>query len=160
MFGLPELLAVAVLALAVVGSLVPAVPGGGLSLAGVVGYAVLAPDPAVGGFVLGGLAVVAALATGVSLFGGAIAARERDASTRVVAVAAVAGIALLFVAGPVGVVAGVFLAVLGAELLGGADLRPAAADAAWTTLGVLAGAVGEALLSLSVFVGFVAAVVL
>jgi len=159
-FALPELLAVAVVALAVVGSLLPAVPGGGLSLSGIVGYAVFAPDPAVGPLVLAGLGAVAALALAVSLFGGAIAARGRGASTRVVAVAAVAGVALLFVAGPLGVVAGVFLATFGAELLDGADPRPAAADAAWTTVGVLAGAVGEALLSLSVLVGFVAAVAL
>lgn len=149
-----------VLALAVVGSVAPAVPGGVLAVVGLGGYYWLAPAPVFGPIALVGFLVLAIAAVVVGLFGGAVAAAGQEASTATIVAAGVAGIALLFVAGPVGLLVGMFAVAFGGELWSGADVGAAAEAAAWTTAGMLLGTVGEFLLTTAVFLGVAVAVVL
>lgn len=161
-FGL-DLLALLALLLAlagVVGSLIPFAPGAVFSLAGVglywwsTGYT----DP--GPLALVGLVTLGVVTLLVDWFGGAIAAEAGGASTRTTILAAVAGVALLFVAGPVGVLVGVAGTVFFAEYLGGADREASLRTALVTTAGMLASNVVQALLTGCILLGLALAVFL
>jgi hypothetical protein len=147
-------IAVALLVAGVIGSIVPVVPGPLLSLAGVytywwsTGYA----DP--GLVVLVGFTLVGVFAIAVDLLAGAMSAKAGGASTISSVAAGVAGFALFFVAGPVGVVVGVAGAVFAVELALGADADESGKAALYTALGVLASGVVQAMLTLSMLIGF------
>lgn len=146
------LVAFALLVAGVLGSLLPVLPGPALSLAGVylywwtTGYA----EPAT--LALLGLTLVGLVGVVVDLFGGAIGARAGGASATTTAVAAVVGGLLFLVAGPVGVVLGVAGTVFAVEFLRERDARASLSAAAYATLGILASAVVQALLTLSILV--------
>jgi len=152
----PAVLAVTfgLLVAGVVGSIVPAVPGAGLSLVGVVfhwwasGYATPGPVALVA-FV--GLAVVAML---VDLFGGAVAASQGGASTRTVAAAVVVSLVLAVFTGPLGILIGVPATVFLIELYRNGEREQAQRAALVTTVGVLASALVQALLTATILVGF------
>lgn len=100
------LLAVVLLLVGVVGSVLPMVPGAPLSLVGVFLYwwSTGFSDPGlVAVFVLTVIGLSAFLA---DLFGGAITARAGGASHVTTGLAAVVGVVLLFVTGPVGLLVG------------------------------------------------------
>ena len=105
----PFLVAVVLLVAGVVGSVVPVLPGGLLSTTGVLYYwwagGEVAPL-AVGLLAVLGLSVIA-----VDWLGGAVSARVGGASLRTTFAAAVAGVALAVVLGPLGLVAGIFAVV-------------------------------------------------
>lgn len=152
--------AVLLLVAGVVGSVVPLVPAGPLSAAGVLVYHFLAPPsaPAIGVgwvvvFVLVGVAAFA-----VEHLGGALASKAGGAETATMVVAGVASLALFFVLGPLGIVVGTGLAVLGAELYAGKEPVAAARAAGYTLAGMLASSVAQLALTLSILVGFVAVV--
>ena len=149
------LVAFVLLIAGVLGSLLPVLPGPVLSLAGVylywwtTGYA----EPAL--FVLLALTLVGLAGVVVDLFGGALGARTGGASATTTAVAAVVGVALFFLAGPVGIVLGVAGTVFVVEFLRERDARASLTAAAYATLGVLASAAVQALLTLSILVAMV-----
>lgn len=151
--GLVPLLALLLCLAAVVGSALPGLPGASLSTLGVLlfwwhsGFAEPGPLLLV---VLLGLAALALLA---DWFGGAVAARVGGASTRTTLVAATAGLALLFVAGPAGVLLGIGGTVFVLEYRDTRDARGSLRAAAYTTAGMLASAVLQVLLTGVVFVG-------
>ena len=146
--------AVALLLLGVVGSVVPALPGALLSVAGVLlywwssGYA----DPSTP--VLVGFLVVGLLAAAVDYFGGPLAAGAGGASRWSVLVAGVAGFALFFLVGPVGVILGVAGTVFVVELQRHGDVRKGGTAALYAAVGVLGSAVVQLLLTASMLVAF------
>lgn len=154
-------LAVALLLLVagVIGSVVPMVPSGLFSLVGVVVYWLFGSEP-IGPFVLVSLLSVALLATVVEQFGGAIAAKATGASNRTTIAAAIAGLVLFFVAGPIGIVLGIVGVVFLAELLEEAPPDVALRRAIYTLAGILASTGVQLLLTLSVLAGFVGFVLL
>ncbi|MXR42650.1 DUF456 family protein [Halobaculum sp. WSA2] len=152
--------AVLVLVAGVVGSVVPLVPAGPLSATGVLVYYFLAPPsaPALGvGWVVV-FVLVGLIAFAVEHLGGAFASKAGGAETTTMVVAGVASLALFFVLGPLGIVVGTALAVLGAELYAGKEPVAAARAAGYTLAGMLASSVAQLALTLSVLVGFVAVV--
>jgi uncharacterized protein YqgC (DUF456 family) len=153
------LVAVALLLAGVVGSVVPVIPGAGLSLIGIylywwhTGYAT--PDLTVmAAFTLAGLAAMVA-----DYFGEALAASAGGASTRTVALAAVAGVPLLFVAGPVGLVLGVAGVVFAAEFYRTKSAGRGLRAAGFAAGGVLGSAIVQLVVTLSLLVGFLLATV-
>lgn len=148
-------IAVGLLVVGVVGSVVPLLPGGLVSLAGVflywwsTGYA----DP--GPVALVGLAALSLAAVVVDQFGGALAARAGGASTLTAAAAAVVGLALFFVVGPVGILVGVAGTVFALEYWRHRDAEAGLRTAAYATAGVLASSAAQLLLTGSVLVAFV-----
>ena len=148
-------LAVALLVGGVLGSVVPLVPGAVLSLAGVctywwhTGYA----DP--GTLVLAALTLVGLLSLAVDWGAGAISASVSGASTRTTAAAGVVGALLFLVAGPLGVLVGIAGTVFVVEAAGGTDADRSLRIAFATTLGVMASAVVQVLLTLSILVAMV-----
>ncbi|WP_254544234.1 DUF456 domain-containing protein [Halomarina pelagica] len=150
------LAAFALLVLGVVGTVVPLLPGALLSLAGVylywwgTGYA--DPGPAV----LAALTLVGVFAVAVDYFGGAIAARSGGASWWTTALAATAGVLLLLVSGPLGLLVGCAGTVFLLEYGRHRNPREGAKTALYATVGVLASAVVQALLALSILAAMVA----
>lgn len=143
------LLAFGLLVAGAVGSVVPAVPGAALSLVGVYVYwwgsSYGAPTPLVLGFLtLGGLFALA-----FDWLGGAVASRAGGASTRTMLVAGAVGLLLVFVAGPFGILVGIGATVFAAEYLRGASARASIRAAGYATLGVLASAVVQLLVTVS-----------
>lgn len=153
------LFALGLLVAAVIASVVPGVPAGILALLGVYLEYFFGPSGRMSFWLLFSFTVVGFLAVVIDLFGGAITARTRGASTRTTIIAAVVGLALLFVVGPIGVVVGMFGTVLVAELNDGREFDDAWNNAVWATAGMLASGVAVFVLMLSMLVGYVVFVV-
>lgn len=153
------LAALALLLAGVAGSVVPVVPGAELSLAGIYlywwssGYATPGLAALIA-FTLVGLAAILA-----DHFAGALAAKVGGASTKTTLLAAVLGIPLLFVAGPVGLVAGVAGVVFLAELYRTRNVGRGVRSGVFAAVGVLGSAIVQFLVTCSLLVGFVVAAV-
>ncbi|MFC7165651.1 DUF456 domain-containing protein [Halospeciosus flavus] len=155
------LVAVVVLLVAgVVGTVTPLVPGALLSLAGVVLYWWSTGYTAPGLLLLATLVAVCLGTLLVDFFGGAIGAGAGGASRRTVAIAALVGMLLLFVAGPVGLVLGLAGTVFGLEYYRHEDAGKSARAAGYATVAVLASAVVQILLLGSVLVAMLLVVFL
>jgi uncharacterized protein YqgC (DUF456 family) len=146
--SLPLLVAFALLVAGVVGSILPAVPGAPLSVAGVLVFWWATDD--IGPLLLVALVAVGVLALAVDWFGGAVAAKASGTSTLVSAVAGVVGLIGMVLGGPLGLIVGiagtVFVATYVEERETGKSLR----RALYTTAGVLASAVVQGLLTASI----------
>ena len=152
--------AVALLVGAIVGAAVPMVPSGLLSLAGLGVYwwgAGLAELSALTFVVLVFIAVITTL---VDFFGGSIAARAGGASWLTTGVAAVVGIVLMVVTGPLGLLVGLFGTVFVLEFVRNGELEGSTRSAVYTTIGVLASTAVQVLLTVSILLGFLAALFL
>lgn len=152
--------AVALLVGAIVGAAVPMVPSGLLSLAGLgvywwgSGFADISPLTFV---VLAFIGVVTML---VEFFGGSIAARAGGASWLTSAAAAVVGVVLMLVTGPLGLLVGLFGTVFVLEFVRNGELEGSARSAVYTTVGALASTAVQVLLTASILFGFVVGVFL
>lgn len=145
--------AIALLVAGVAGSIVPLVPAGIPSLAGIYLYAAVGVVP-IGIPALVAFTVLGVVAAALELLGGPLAARGSGASTRTMLAAAGIGFLLFFVTGPVGIVLGMVLVVFYAEYSRGSTPELAAKRAGYTVLGVLAAAAVQFLLTLVILGGF------
>lgn len=154
-FGLPLVPTVTVLLLfaGVVGSVLPGLPGAGFSLAGVLFFWWQSGFTRPGALVLAMLLGLGILALLADWFGGAAAAKAGGASTTTTVVAAIVGLLLLFVAGPLGVVLGIGGTVFALEYREKDDVDASLHAAAYTTVGMLASAAVQALLTGMLLVG-------
>jgi uncharacterized protein YqgC (DUF456 family) len=161
MVDLVTLVAVALLVAGVVGSVVPLVPAGPLSVAGVLVYAAFAP-PSAPSLGLGWVFVftlVGLTAFAVEHLGGPLASKAGGAETATMIAAGLASLVLLFVVGPLGIVLGTVGVVVAAELRAGKSPDEAVRAAAFTVGGILASSVAQLALTLSILAGFALAVV-
>ncbi|RLM57403.1 DUF456 domain-containing protein [Halobellus sp. Atlit-31R] len=140
-------LALGLAVLGVVGAVLPLLPSGLLSIAGVVLYwwSTGYTEPS---------ALLVAVLVGVGLFvmvvdyaGGAIAARAGGASALTTAAAVLVGLVLLLVAGPVGFVVGLAATVFVVEFAQHADAEAGLRVALYSTIGVLASTVVQVVLT-------------
>lgn len=152
----PFAVAVVLLVAGVVASVVPLVPGGLLGLAGVGWYWYATGEPGtVGMAVLVTLCLVTVL---LDWLGGAVSARVGGASLGTTAVAAVAAVALLFALGPLGALLGIAGTVFALEYYRHGDVQRGARTAAFATVGMLASTAMQILLTLSILLAFLLAV--
>jgi hypothetical protein len=151
---LPDLpwVPLALLALGVVGSLLPLVPGPLFSLAGVGYHWWQTGEP--GPLLLATLVVLGLVALAVDYLGGAVAARAGGASLRTTVAATVAGVVLALVVGPLGLVLGVGGTVLALEVRRHRDLDAGLRTALVTVVGALAAGLVQALLTGTMLVAF------
>ncbi len=147
-------IALLLLVLGVVGAVTPLVPGPLLSVAGVLLYwwSTGFGEPGI-------VFVVGVLAVGIGAFlvdwlAGAISTKAGGASTTSAVVAAIVGFLAFFVAGPVGVLAGVAVAVFATEFYLQRDLRKGFRASIYATVGLLASAVVQVLITAAILVGF------
>ncbi|SEV84094.1 DUF456 domain-containing protein [Natrinema salifodinae] len=153
-------LAVALLVGGVVGTVVPLIPGGLLSLAGLGLYWWGSGFTEPGTITLVVLALLGSLTVIVEFFGGSIAARAGGASWVTTAAAAVVGIVLMVVTGPLGLLVGLFGTVFVLEFVRNGELEGSTRSAVYTTVGVLASTAIQVLLTSAILFGFVVAVIL
>jgi len=151
--------AVALLLAGVVGSVVPMVPGAGLSLAGIYFYWWSSGYATPGLLAMGAFTLVGAGAMIADHFAGAVAAKAGGASTKTTLLAAIAGLPLALVAGPVGLVVGVTAVVFLAELARTREVGRSLRSGLFATAGVLGSAAVQLLVTVSLLVGFGLAVV-
>jgi hypothetical protein len=142
--------AFALLVLGVVASVLPVLPSGAVSLAGVLVHWWATGQP--GPLVLAALVVVALVALVVDWAAGAIGAAAGGASLRTSALASVVGIVLLIPAGPVGLVVGIAGTVFAVELYGGATREASLRAAGYAVVGVLGSALVQAVLTGTILV--------
>ncbi|ADE04649.1 MULTISPECIES: DUF456 domain-containing protein [Haloferax] len=152
--------ALALLVLGVVGSVLPLLPGALLSVVGVVVYWVSTGFSEPGPIAFVGLTLVGLVALVTDYAGGMVAARFGGASTRTSIVAGVVGFLLMFLIGPLGIFVGVAGTVFALEYVDHQDAEESGRRALVATVGVLATAAVQALLTFSMLVGFVLTVVL
>ncbi|GGN23064.1 DUF456 domain-containing protein [Halarchaeum nitratireducens] len=132
------LLAIGLLGFGMVASVLPLLPSGLVSLAGLGLYRWHTSEP--GAFVLAALVACCLVALAVDWFGGAIGASAGGASLRTTLLAAVVGLLCLPLGGPIGVLAGVAVTVLALEYRRLGDAEASLRSAAAATVGVLAAA--------------------
>ncbi|WP_336037874.1 DUF456 family protein [Halobacterium yunchengense] len=145
--------AFALLAGGVAGSVLPLLPSGLLSLGGVLLYWTQTGDPGVFWvFVLASLATTALV---VDWLAGFVGAKAGGTDTRTAALAGAVGLLLLLPGGPVGLLAGVAATVFVSEFRERRDLAESARRAAYATVGVLASAAMQAVLTVAVLAAVV-----
>lgn len=149
------LVAFALLVAGVAGSVLPLVPGPVLSVGGVLVYWWVSGfvDPSTP--VLAVLLLVGLVGVAVELFGGALGASAGGASATTTLVAGVVGVGLFFVTGPGGLVVGVAGTVFLVEYRKARDARGSVRAALGAVVGILASALVQFLLALSILVAMV-----
>lgn len=148
--------AFALLVLGVVGSVVPALPGALLSVAGVLTYWWASGYTEPGTLALVVLVGVGLLAMLVDLLAGFLSAKVGGASNLAAVLAGVAGFLAFFVLGPVGIVLAVAGTVFVVEVARGGDFREGGRAAAVTTIGMLGSAVVQVILTASILLAMLA----
>lgn len=141
---------IVLLVVGVVGTFVPLVPGALASLGGVLLYWWSTGYTAPGPLVLAVLVGTCLFTLVVDWFAGAIGAGAGGASRRTIAIAAVVGAVLLFVAGPLGILLGTAGTVFAVEYYRHEDTKKSARAALYATVSVLGSAVVQLLLLASV----------
>jgi len=150
------LVALALLVAGVVGSLVPLVPGPALSLAGVGVYWWASGYTEPGTLLLVVLVALGVLGLAVDFLGGLLGARGGGASWRTALLAGLAGVALLLVTGPVGMLLGVGGTVFLAQFRRERDARGSLRAALVALAGVLASGLVQALFGASMLAAVLA----
>lgn len=151
-------LALGLLVFGVVASVLPILPGGLLSIAGVyvywwgTGYT----EPNV--WLLAALTAVGVTVLVADWFGGAIGASVGGADLQTVLVAALVGFVLLVLSGPLGLLVGFVGTVFLVERYRGEDTATSLRSATYATVGILASAVVQVLLTGSMLVVMVVVV--
>lgn len=153
-------LAVLVMVAGIAGTVVPGLPGGVLVLAGFYGYwwstGFTEPGAMFAAvFTVSGLIVVV-----TDYVAGMVSAKAGGASGTTAAVAGVLGLVLFAATGPVGALAGVVLAVMGLEVLQGADTDEGLHAGLVTAVGMLGSGVVQLIMATAMTVAFVAVVLL
>jgi uncharacterized protein YqgC (DUF456 family) len=150
--------AVALLVGGVVASFVPLAPGALLSLAGIYVYwwASGYSEPGIVFLVVTTLVGLFALA--LDYLASALSTRASGASWKTTAIAAVVGVGLLFLTGPIGAVIGVLLAVFVLEFERSGDLERSLRIAGYTVLGMLLSKGLQVVLTAGLLVAFLLAV--
>lgn len=154
------IVAIALLVAAVVGTVVPLVPGGLLSLSGLYLYWWHSGFTTPGAITLVVLSVLGMLTLLVEFFAGSIAAKAGGASWGTTAAAAVVGIVLMIVTGPIGLLVGLFGTVFVLEFARNGDLDRSTQSAFYATVGMLASTAAQAVLTTTILFGFLVAVFL
>lgn len=152
------LVAIALLVGGVVGTVLPLVPGGLLSVSGVYLYWWHSGFTDPGPIWLAVLTVLGVTVLLVEFLAGSIAARAGGASWTATAAAAVVGVALMVVTGPLGLLLGLFGTVFLLEYARGGGVDRSTRSALYATLGVLASTAVQVLLTAAMLLGFVVAV--
>jgi uncharacterized protein YqgC (DUF456 family) len=146
------IVALGLLVVGIVGSVVPLLPGPLVSLAGVLLYWWQSGYAEPGSFLLVALVIVGLVAVVAEYFAGAVSARAGGASTVTTLLAAIVGVVLFFVAGPIGIVLGVGGTVFTVEFYRHQDPEQSLRTAIYAAVGMLASTVVQALLTVTMLV--------
>lgn len=154
----PLFVSVILLVGGVIASVVPFVPGGLLSIIGVGYYWYATGEPT--GIALFGLLSLGVLTLVFDYLGSAISARFGGASLRTTVIAGIAAIAFMFVLGPLGAIVGIASVVFVLEVRRHGDVERGLRTAAYATVGMLASAGMQIVLTATVLIGFLVIVLI
>ncbi|MDH5019881.1 DUF456 domain-containing protein [Halobacterium rubrum] len=140
--------ALVLLAVGVAGSVLPLLPSGLLSLAGLLLYWTQTGRP--GPILLVALAGLAVLATLVDWLAGVVGARASGVDTRTSILAGAVGFGAMLVTGPVGLLLGVAGVVFAVEFRENENVAESARRAGYATVGVLGSAAMQVVLTVVV----------
>lgn len=149
----------ALLILGVIGSVLPLLPGALSSLVGVYLYWWSTGFTSPGTVSLVVLTVIGVSAIVLDYFGGALAARFGGASMLTSTLAAIVGFALLFVTGPLGLLLGIAATVFIVEYIRHRDAKASLKATVSASVGLLASAVAQVLLTVSMLAIFLVSVI-
>ena len=151
-------LAVGLVVAGVVGTIVPLVPGGALSLSGVYLHWWASGYTEPGLIALAVLSVLGVTTLLVEFLAGALSARVGGASWRTTGVAVIVGTGLAIVAGPLGLVVGLFATVFALEFADRSALSRSLRAAAYATVGVLLSTAVQVALTTTMLLVFLGAI--
>ena len=147
-------LAVAVMAVGLVGTVVPALPGIVLVFAGVLLYAVVTGFAVVGVGHLVAFGALTALAMALDLLANLLGARAFGASRWGIIGAALGIFVGLVLGGPLGLIVGPLVGAVALEALSGQPLRRALSSGVGALLGYVLGTAAELALALVIVISF------
>ncbi len=147
-------LALLVMLLALVGNLIPGLPGTPLALVAVIGHRLYFGAASVSNVVLIVLVVLTVAAVGLDFLGGALGARKFGATWRGITGAVVGGLVGLFFNLP-GIILGPFIGATLFELVGDKELKAAAKAGLGAVIGLVLGVIGKSALGVVMIILFV-----
>jgi len=150
--------AVALLAIGVVGSVVPMVPGALLSLSGVYFYWWMTGEP--GTVTLAAFTALGLLIVAVDYLAGAISAKAGGASWLSTGLASVVAVVTMFLTGPLGALVAVAVTIFVVEAFRGQSRSAGARAALFATVGMLGSTFVQVVMTTAMLVAFVLTVVL
>lgn len=152
--------ALILMVLALVGSFAPLMPGTLLSVIGILVYWHGTGYTEPGTIFLIAFITVGLIGTLADWFSGVVAAKAGGASNRTGLLAGIAGFLLFFLLGPIGILFGVAGTVLLREFLRTDDLRGSIKASIYSSVGVLGSGIIQFIISLSLLITFVIALLL
>lgn len=142
------LVSLLIVAVGLVGTVTPGLPGMPLVLAGIALFTLGSGFGVVGPLEFAGLVLLGLLGMGLNLLGNLVGARKLGAS-RIGMLGAVVGLLIgLFTLGPFGIVLGPLAGAVVAELLAGRELHAALRSGFGVLIGYLLGSLAEVLIAL------------
>lgn len=152
--------AIILMILGVVGSFAPMLPGGLLSVFGILVYWYGTGYTRPGNLFLAGFILVGLLGTAADYLSGVIAAKVGGASTKTGAIAGIVGFILFFVMGPIGILVGVSGAVLIREYLRTGEAEKSLKAAFYSSIGVLGSSLVQFVFTFSLLITFLVALLI
>lgn len=152
--------AIILMVLGVVGSFAPMLPGGLLSVLGILVYWYGNGYTRPGEMFLAGFILVGLLGTAADYLSGVIAAKVGGASTRTGAIAGLIGFLLFFVLGPIGILIGVSGAVLIREYLRTGEADRSLKAALYSSIGVLGSSLVQFVITVGLLLTFLIALII
>jgi len=146
-------LALLVMLLALVGNLIPGLPGTPLALVAVIGHRLYFGAASVSNVVLIVLVILTVAAVGLDFLGGALGARKFGATWRGITGAVVGGLVGLFFNLP-GIILGPFIGATLFELVGDKELKAAAKAGLGAVIGLVLGVIGKSALGVVMIILF------
>lgn len=158
--SLPLLVAIVVLSAGLIGSVVPGLPSGLLSLLGLLGYWTWSGFTQPPILALAVLSTLAFLAFLTDTFAGPAAAKKGGATNTTIIASVGTALALSVLLGPLGFLVGLPLAILLITYWKTDDVNDSLHAATYTTIGILGSFVAQSLLTGMVLAGFIYVTVL
>ncbi len=152
--NVPLVLALAIMAVGLVGTLVPSLPGILLVFAGVLVYAVATGFEVIGWGHVAAFGALTAVALGLDLVANLLGARLCGASRWGILGAVIGVVIGLFVGGPVGLVLGPLVGAVALEALSGRPLGLALRSGVGVLVGYVLGTAAELALALVIVISF------
>lgn len=152
--------ALILMALALVGSFAPLLPGTLLSVIGILVYWYGSGFSRPGDLFLIGFIFVGLVGVAADWFSGIVAAKMGGASSKTGIIAGVVGFLLLFVLGPIGILVGVAGTVLVLEFIRTDDMEGSMKAAFYSSIGVLGSGLVQFMIALSLLTAFVIALLI
>lgn len=152
--------AIVLMIIGVIGSFTPMMPGALLSVAGILVYWYGTGYTRPGIFFLIAFILTGLFAVATDYLSGVIAGKVGGASTKSSVAAGLVGLILFFVLGPLGILIGVAGTIFLREFLRTDDMRKSFKAAAYSTAGVLGSTVVQFIVTLSLLIAFVVALII